>query len=120
MNKREFLKELETLINRHCIENASDTPDFILASYLMDCLNNFAAASRARDRWHHNQSDAPKSEQIQMVHEIAIDGIIHVPVGTSVCDAVQEVIQLFERTGIDFGGIIGPNNPAEFNEERHN
>lgn len=33
-----FEKELQTLINRHSKENESDTPDFILANYLKDCL----------------------------------------------------------------------------------
>lgn len=44
----EFRKELETLINRHSLENGSDTPDFILAQYLTDCLEAFDRASRAR------------------------------------------------------------------------
>jgi len=34
----EFKKELEHLINMHSIENGSNTPDFILAEYLCDCL----------------------------------------------------------------------------------
>lgn len=33
-----FVKELETLINMHSMENGSNTPDFILANYLKDCL----------------------------------------------------------------------------------
>ena len=34
----EFQKELRHLINRHCVENRSNTPDFILAEYMMKCL----------------------------------------------------------------------------------
>lgn len=35
-----FKKELETLINKHSVENGSNTPDFILANYLNQCLRN--------------------------------------------------------------------------------
>lgn len=44
----EFETELAALINRHSKENASETPDYILAEYLMGCLKawNFAVASR--------------------------------------------------------------------------
>lgn len=46
--KPEFVKELEQLINRHSMENDSNTPDFILAHYLAGCLRNFNEATRAR------------------------------------------------------------------------
>jgi len=46
-----FLKQLEHLINRYSVENVSDTPDFILASYVNDCLSNFANTVRERDKW---------------------------------------------------------------------
>lgn len=36
-----FRTELEGLINSHCMENGSDTPDYILAKYLDRCLDNF-------------------------------------------------------------------------------
>jgi len=44
----EFTKELMTLINKHSLENDSDTPDFILAEYLTNCLGNFNIATKAR------------------------------------------------------------------------
>lgn len=40
-NEREFEKELSSLINKYSLECGSDTPDFILAGYLMNCLRNF-------------------------------------------------------------------------------
>ncbi len=43
-----FRDELTSLINCHSLENASDTPDFILANYLMACLNAFDVANSAR------------------------------------------------------------------------
>lgn len=47
-----FKEDLEDLINRHSIENDSNTPDFILANYLNNCLINFADAVNARDCWY--------------------------------------------------------------------
>jgi len=49
---KEFKKELETLINKHSIENGSDTPDFILAEYLCNCLESFNSVSIQRDNWY--------------------------------------------------------------------
>jgi len=47
-----FLKELEELINRHSMENNSDTPDFLLAEYLCACLTAYNKATRRRDGWY--------------------------------------------------------------------
>ncbi len=41
-----FLKRLEKLINEYSKENESNTPDFILAEYMNDCLNTFTKASK--------------------------------------------------------------------------
>jgi hypothetical protein len=48
----EFTKALEALINQYSKENISDTPDFILAHYLTDCLQVFNTAVIARERWY--------------------------------------------------------------------
>jgi hypothetical protein len=60
MNSPEnFREELETLINscnRDCISN---TPDWILAEYLSDCLASFDLATTRREKWHgRNEVDA--------------------------------------------------------------
>ena len=47
-----FRQELETLINRYSLENGSNTPDFILADYLMECLQNFDKTMGARSKWY--------------------------------------------------------------------
>ena len=47
-----FEKELEALINRHSVENGSNTPDFILAGYMGACLDAFNAATVERERWY--------------------------------------------------------------------
>ena len=45
-------KELTSLLNRHSAENRSNTPDFILAMYLLDCLNAFEKAVIRREDWY--------------------------------------------------------------------
>jgi hypothetical protein len=45
-------KEIEQAINKHSIENGSDTPDFILAEYLTDCLRAFDKATVRREEWY--------------------------------------------------------------------
>ncbi len=39
-------------INRFSAENGSDTPDFILAEYLIDCLAAYSMAVKSRDKWY--------------------------------------------------------------------
>jgi hypothetical protein len=50
--QNQFRNEIETIINKHGRENTSDTPDFILAEYLTDCLASFDKAVRERERWY--------------------------------------------------------------------
>jgi hypothetical protein len=45
-------KEIENAINRNSAENGSDTPDFILAEYLTDCLAAYDRAVCAREKWY--------------------------------------------------------------------
>lgn len=46
-----FRTKLAALLNMHSKENGSDTPDHILAVYLIGCLGVFDAAVTARDKW---------------------------------------------------------------------
>lgn len=48
----EFEKELENLINRYSKENESDTPDFILAEFLIGCLTSFNDVMKKRTTWY--------------------------------------------------------------------
>jgi hypothetical protein len=50
VNKTKLEEEIRATINRNCAENTSNTPDFILAEYLMDCLNAFDKATIYRDK----------------------------------------------------------------------
>ena len=46
------INEFQTVINCNSIENASNTPDFILAEFLGDCLDAFKTASNKREKWY--------------------------------------------------------------------
>lgn len=52
MVEDKFISELTDLINKHSKENDSNTPDFILASYINDCLLSYSNAIENRDRWY--------------------------------------------------------------------
>ncbi len=72
-----FRKELEHLINRHSKENGSDTPDFMLAEYLTDCLIAFDKAVTAREKWYGRErkvgsgkltlADVPPPQEANMI-----------------------------------------------------
>lgn len=48
MSAASFRSTLESLINSYSMENGSDTPDYVLAEYLCDCLAAFDRAVRMR------------------------------------------------------------------------
>lgn len=44
MTNTEFTKELTTLLNRACRENDSDTPDYLLAEFMIGTLEAYETA----------------------------------------------------------------------------
>lgn len=48
----EFEKELTSLINRHSMEQDSNTPDYILAHAMMEALQSFQRNVSFRERWY--------------------------------------------------------------------
>ncbi len=60
-----FKKELEQLINKHSLENNSNTPDFILAEYLWGCLLTYESIINRRNNWYSDIRDS--------ITEISID-----------------------------------------------
>jgi len=61
----DFISELRNLINKHSMENASNTPDFILARYLTNCLRAWNQATQQRETWYGRdaRSTSPPSGQ---------------------------------------------------------
>jgi hypothetical protein len=49
-----FRDELTTLLNKYNLENGSNTPDWILAEYLDDCLKAFDLALQKRAKWYNS------------------------------------------------------------------
>lgn len=43
---------LKQILNRYSVENGSNTPDFILAEYMLATLKAFEIASLAREKWY--------------------------------------------------------------------
>lgn len=50
-NETEFRTELESLINRHSMENGSNTPDFLLAEFLVCQLRVWNQYVTRREEW---------------------------------------------------------------------
>jgi len=67
IEKLKFEEELRAVINRHSKENSSNTPDFILAQYLLGCLNSFDTAVQQRETWYGR--DARPNEIIDHIQQ---------------------------------------------------
>lgn len=61
-----FLDELETLLNRYSQENASNTPDFILAQYLNGCLSIFNTAIQQRETWYGRDARPTENKNLKI------------------------------------------------------
>lgn len=46
-----FEKELEHLINKYSVERGSDTPDFLIAEFMSNCLIAYQQVVTKRDKW---------------------------------------------------------------------
>lgn len=53
----DFLKELTRLLNKHNLDTHTNTPDFILARYLLGCYQEFRKGTRLRDQWHGKEGE---------------------------------------------------------------
>jgi len=47
----EFKRDLAALINRHSLDTATQTPDFILAEFLVVTIAGFGIAMRQTQQW---------------------------------------------------------------------
>jgi hypothetical protein len=57
-------EEIRAVLNRYSRENASNTPDFILAQYLIDALNAWNKATKEREIWYGREA-AESDETIE-------------------------------------------------------
>ena len=61
-----FKHELTALLNKYSLEGGSDTPDFLLADYLVQCLAVFDVTIAHREAWYGRplttRATAPREE----------------------------------------------------------
>ena len=62
LKEDQIKSELAEVINRNSLENKSNTPDWVIADYLFDCLCAFNSATRARDNWYGGRRSILDSE----------------------------------------------------------
>ena len=48
----DLVKKIAVVLNSASRESTSDTPDFILAEHMIESLEAFEKASRAREQWY--------------------------------------------------------------------
>jgi len=53
------VREFASVINRNSLENDSNTPDFILAQYLVDCLMAWNRTINVRAGWYGKPLESP-------------------------------------------------------------
>lgn len=69
-----LLQQLASVINRGSRENESNTPDFILASFMGDALQAFERTTQARDAWYGMDPRPGKIRDAAMAISTAPDG----------------------------------------------
>ncbi len=52
MNKTKLEKKLSDILNSESREDDSNTPDYILAEFMMNCLDAFELANNKREVWY--------------------------------------------------------------------
>ena len=57
-----FEQKLREIINVHSLESESDTPDFILAEYMIDCLDSFTDATNKREKWYGRKTEKKETK----------------------------------------------------------
>lgn len=56
-------KDLAGVLNSYSQENASDTPDFILAEYMLACLAAWNQGVQKRDKWYGREPNPFSTKQ---------------------------------------------------------
>lgn len=63
-----FERDLKGLINSYSMESASNTPDWILANYLIECLKAFDGAVQLRESWY-DRDPRPSERRMGALHD---------------------------------------------------
>ena len=54
---QEIVRDLAKVINKHSLEQESQTPDYILAEYMLKSLSDLNRLMRDRDYWYFGTED---------------------------------------------------------------
>jgi hypothetical protein len=71
-----FEEALTNLINCYSIENESNTPDYVLAAYIRNCLNSIKVFTNARDSYYGiktNGIDAMHINQEIITNQVVVE-----------------------------------------------
>lgn len=66
LKRNEIIEEFRKTINTHSLESDTNTPDFILAEYLFDCLITFNIAQCQRIVWFNPTNNSPGIHDFSM------------------------------------------------------
>jgi len=70
--KVQLIQDFATAINKVSAENGSNTPDFILANYLMMCLENFDHIVKMHDDWYSVHLEPAKKMKVTVKQDNTI------------------------------------------------
>ena len=85
-----FEKELKTLINKYSKENESNTPDWLLAQYLIACLAAFTMATQQRETWY-GRDARPTANSVQI--DVYPDIIWYTAIGDTIPESFTYIDQ---------------------------
>src|ERR1700690_3112201 len=87
---QQLVDDFAKAINRVSGENGSNTPDFILAEFLVRCLKAFDITSRTREKWYGKSlsigGDAAASVEPREAEQIAITKLWYVAKHLNISD----------------------------------
>lgn len=99
---QDFKRALASVINAHSRENRSDTPDYILADYLYNCLIAFEKTTKYSNAWH-----KPRGETVSIP--------IHGPINSRTCEEGISVIRSDSMSVDEAKKIAGSNRGKTIN-----
>ncbi len=96
--KRTLQRDLAALLNEYSRENLSDTPDYILAEFMLAALNAFEIGVNNRANWYRS-SPAPwkENERSAGLERAAKAVAITTPDRVSLLEDVLKISELEER-----------------------
>jgi hypothetical protein len=91
-----FSTALEILINSHSMENASDTPDFLLAAFLVETLQAWDRAVSRRSEWYGGSDQANRKIE-HLEAQVQAEGEHTAAANAEIDKLRDQVIQLSQR-----------------------